>query len=73
VICEESNISVAGCPQLDWQINLRMMRPAEVEEWDKLQSLLSEVVIGTKEDEIKWGLSPSKSFTTSSLYKFLTS
>jgi hypothetical protein len=41
-------------------------------EWTKLQNMLSGVCLTTQEDEIIWRLSTSKTFTTSSLYKFLT-
>jgi hypothetical protein len=49
-----------------------MMGTTDREEWNEIQSLLNEVCVSTKEDEIIWGLSSSKAFTTSSLYKFLT-
>jgi hypothetical protein len=66
---------------LDWQIRLRgRMRPEEWCEWNELQGLMNSVSISSDDDEIVWGLSPSKSFTTNSksfttnsLYKFLTS
>jgi hypothetical protein len=48
------------------------MGQEEYEEWMNLQSLLSEVRITIEDDEIAWGLSSSKTFTTSSLYRFLT-
>jgi hypothetical protein len=35
------------------------MGPAEVREWEELQTLRSGVEIGWVEDEISWGLSPS--------------
>jgi hypothetical protein len=50
-----------------------MMGTTYREEWNELQSLLNEVCVSTEEDEIVWGLSSSKAFTTSPLYKFLTS
>jgi hypothetical protein len=50
-----------------------MMGTTDREEWNELQSLLNEVCVSMEEDEIVWGLSSSKTFTTSPLYKFLTS
>jgi hypothetical protein len=34
--------------------------------------VLSNVVITGEDDVVSWALTPSKTFTTSSLYKFLT-
>jgi hypothetical protein len=44
----------------------------EITEWNELQVLLGEVRMSSEEDEISWGLSELKVFTTNSLYKFLT-
>jgi hypothetical protein len=41
-------------------------------EWSELQGLMSSVCMTTQEDEITWGLSSSKTFSTRSLYRFLT-
>jgi hypothetical protein len=80
-ICEDTNMSIVEDVVLDWQIRLRgRMRPEEWCEWNELQGLMNSVSISSDDDEIVWGLSPSKSFTTNSksfttnsLYKFLTS
>jgi hypothetical protein len=59
-ICVSPGMSLAECAQAEWQMNLRrMMGPAEVREWEELQTLRSGVEIGWEEDEISWGLSPS--------------
>jgi hypothetical protein len=44
-----------------------MLGPQEVEEWSNLQELIGTVNMTSDEDEIAWGLSSSRSFTTSSL------
>jgi hypothetical protein len=64
---------VAKCAEANWQINFRrMLNPDVYEEWTRLQELLVGVLITDEEDEIGWALSSSRCFTTSSLYKFLT-
>jgi hypothetical protein len=50
-----------------------MMSSEDYEEWTGLQKLLSEVKISNNTNEIAWGLSSTKNFTTNSLYKFITS
>jgi hypothetical protein len=58
--------------KMDWQIRFRRMVGAqEALAWAELQLLLGSLNITRIDDVIEWGLSPSKSFTTSSLYKFL--
>jgi hypothetical protein len=49
-----------------------MLGPKEIIEWNELQSVLEGVSSTQTEDEIIWGLSSSKLFTTTSLYRFLT-
>jgi hypothetical protein len=57
---------------MNWQINLRRNLGAEAtSKWSDLQTTLTGVTLNNNEDEVSWGLSLSKTFTTSSLYKFL--
>jgi hypothetical protein len=42
------------------------------EEWLRLQSMLNEVQLTDEEDQIGWGRTPSKCFTTKSLYRLMT-
>jgi hypothetical protein len=68
------NISVAQGAEMDWQFLLRrQLGPAEREECDELQELLRNVVVSGEKDEIEWGLTASKKFTTRSLYRLMTS
>jgi hypothetical protein len=72
-ICNKKNISVAGCAQMDWHPHLRRMLDAQaLVEWNQLQVLLQGVQLSTLPDQITWGLTKSKQFTTASLYQFLT-
>jgi hypothetical protein len=49
-----------------------MLGSEEMREWTDLQKLLSDVRLTQQEDIISWGLTPSKVFETSSLYRFMT-
>jgi hypothetical protein len=49
-----------------------MLGQEEMEEWIQLQVAVRGIVIHQEEDTILWGLTTSKQFTTSSLYRFLT-
>jgi hypothetical protein len=72
-ICEPKMLSVADCAADGWQIKFRrMLGDTEMGEWSELQSLISGISMAGQEDEITWGLSSSKNFTTRSLYRFLT-
>jgi hypothetical protein len=72
-ICYNAEASVAKCAELDWQFNFRrMLDPEALLEWTQLQELLRGVQTQESEDEVIWGLSSSKKFTTGSLYKCLT-
>jgi hypothetical protein len=73
-ICANTNITVTECADEEWQVRFRqMMCPEDHKEWSELQQLLQRCHLSTEEDEIIWGLTTSKTFATSSLYKFLTS
>jgi hypothetical protein len=73
-ICDEVDISVANCADRDWQIGFRrMLGSEEYDEWRELQQLLLPVVLSDTEDSVAWGLSPTRTFTTSYLYRFLVS
>jgi hypothetical protein len=73
-ICEEKITSVADCAAAEWQINFRrVFGKIEMKEWSELQNMLGGVCITAQEDVVTGGLSASKTFTTSSLYKFITS
>jgi hypothetical protein len=68
------NISVAQGAGMDWQFLLRrQLGHVEREEWDELQELLGKMVMSGEKDEIEWGLTASKNFTTRSLYRLMTS
>jgi hypothetical protein len=45
------------------------MGVTEYAEWMELRGLLSGVTLTESEDNVTWGLTASKTFTTSSLYK----
>jgi hypothetical protein len=49
-----------------------MLDPGLYEECIKLQNMLNEVELTDAEDQICWGLTPSKNFTTKSLYNLLS-
>jgi hypothetical protein len=49
------------------------MGPEELDEWEDLMKALGEVNLNQAEDKILWGLSANKIFSTSSLYRFMTS
>jgi hypothetical protein len=67
-------MTVAEGAALNWQIHLRRrMGDEERAEWTMMQWMLEEFTMEEREDKIAWGLSPSKTFTTSSLYKLLQS
>jgi hypothetical protein len=67
-ICDNKNISVAGCAQMDWHPHLRRMLDAQaLVEWNQLQVLLQGVQLGSVPDQITWGLIKSKQFTIASL------
>jgi hypothetical protein len=71
-ICDDINSSVTECAGMNEQINLRRNLGAEAtSEWSNLQTMLTGVTLNNNKDEVPWGLSPSRTFTTSSLYKFL--
>jgi hypothetical protein len=73
-ICEDEFTSVAECAERGWQLVFRrLLGDEEMQEWRSLQSMLEGVVITNEDDKIAWGLSSSKQFTTSSLYRFLRS
>jgi hypothetical protein len=66
-------MSVAKCAEADWQISFkRMLDPKGYKDWRTLQDWLKETQLNDMKDEVLWGLSPSKKFTTRSLYNFLT-
>jgi hypothetical protein len=57
-ICDNKNCSVAECARGEWSFGFR-------------RNWLG-VIITNEPDEVSWGLSSSKTFTSQSLYKFLT-
>jgi hypothetical protein len=65
---------MARCAELNWNIGLRRRMDTEaLEEWGQLQSLVLNIQMKDVDDEVTWGLSSSKVYTTSYLYRFLTS
>jgi hypothetical protein len=72
-ICDDTSISVADCASKGWQIGFRrMLDEVEMQDWRDLQTLMNVMSVSTGEDRITWGLTSSKQFTTSSLYRFMT-
>jgi hypothetical protein len=72
-ICDNKKILVAQCGEENWHINFRRMLDSETyEEWLSLQNMLNNVELTVEDDEICWGLTPSKCFTTKSLYRLMT-
>jgi hypothetical protein len=56
-----------------WQFGLRrMLGFEEMREWTELQKLLGDIRLTQQEGVVSWGLTPSKVFTTSSMYSFMT-
>jgi hypothetical protein len=52
---------------------LKNVNPEAQTEWGELQDFLQNVSLTHEDDVISWGLTASKRFCTSSLYKFMTS
>jgi hypothetical protein len=56
-----------------WDIPLRRQLHGSIsEEWTRLQDLLMNINLEAGRDRVDWALEQSKRFTTSSLYKFIT-
>jgi hypothetical protein len=73
-ICVDKQAMVAEYAAREWQIQFRrMLSPKAQAEWEGLQGMLQCVSLTHEDDRISWGLTTSKRFSTSSLYKFLTS
>jgi hypothetical protein len=73
-ICDNKEGSVANYAAKGWQLGLRrMLGDEEIREWTELQTKLREVSLTQYDDEVSWGLTSSRVFTTGSLYKFMTS
>jgi hypothetical protein len=72
-ICRDKDISVEACARNDWNFGLRrMMGETEMAEWTNLMHYLQNFTMSKDDDVVTWGLTPSKMFTTGSLYNFLT-
>jgi hypothetical protein len=72
-ICDDKDMSVAKCCEDNWEIGFRRMLNAEAyEDWLCLRGMLNQVVLTGDDDKICSGLTHSKCFTTSSLYKLMT-
>jgi hypothetical protein len=74
-VCDDKKISVVACADMGWHLRLRRMLDTKAfQEWNQLQRMLVNILITDDvEDEISWELSPSRVYTTSSLYRLLTS
>jgi hypothetical protein len=60
---------VAECARDNWQIQFRrVLCPVAQAEWTELQSFLIGVHLTSEPDAVRWGLTTSGKFTTSSLY-----
>jgi hypothetical protein len=72
--CVDKQAMVAEYAARDWHIQFQRMLSLEAQaEWEGLQGMLQCVSLAQEDDRISWGLTTSKRFSTSSLYKFLTS
>jgi hypothetical protein len=72
-VCDSEVGSVADYAARGWHIGLRhMLGTEEMREWTDLQELLRCVNLTQQEDVVSWGLTPSKVFSTSYLYRFMT-
>ncbi|CAN6285209.1 unnamed protein product [Urochloa humidicola] len=74
-ICEDSKVLVQDCFFDDsWSINFRRtLTEQEGACWEQLLQLLQEIHLEEDvDDDVSWALDSSKSFTTKSLYRFLT-
>jgi hypothetical protein len=72
-ICDDRNISVAKCAESNWELHFRrMLGDAEFSEWTEMQGVLRGVTLSDRDDEISWGLTANKQFSTRTLYRFLT-
>jgi len=75
-ICEDPTVLAADCYDSDgdgWVASFRRsLAPGETT-WVELLGLLQDVQLDADErDEVTWALDNSKSFTTKSLYRFIT-
>jgi hypothetical protein len=66
-VCSVKKAMVAECAMDNWQIQFqRVLCPEAQVEWTELQDLLLGVHLTTEPDVIRWGLTTSGRFTTSS-------
>ena len=57
-----------------WNIQFRrQLHEVLIEEWDRLQDMLSEVTLEDRRDIVYWALEQSKKYSTCLLYRFITS
>jgi len=74
-ICEDPTVTVADCwDHGAWSVNFRRsLSSREGESWEELLDLLQSTDLDQEaRDDIIWDLDCSKSFTTKSLYRFIT-
>ena len=74
-ICEDPTVLVSDCFTNDeWCVNFRRsLSPWENVKWNEILNLLQNVALAQdSRDDVPWALDGSKSFTTKSLYRFLT-
>jgi hypothetical protein len=73
-VCDNKEGTVADCAVKGWHLGLRrMLGDEEMSEWTDLQTKLRGASLTQHDDEVNWGLTPSRVFTMGSLYKFMTS
>jgi hypothetical protein len=67
-ICDDRNISVAKHAELNWELHFRrMLGDAEFSEWTEIHDVLRGVTLSDRDDEISWGLTANKQFSTRSV------
>jgi hypothetical protein len=74
-MCRDPNVLVADCySDGAWSIEFRRsLTESEARELDHLLSLLQHVLLDLPtHDDAEWSLDRSRSFTTKSLYRFIT-
>jgi hypothetical protein len=72
-ICDNKEGAIVDYAARGWQLRLiRMLGDDEMREWTDLQSMLRGVTLSQNDDEVSWGLTSLRIFTTGSLYRFMT-
>ena len=73
-LCRDKSATVNQC-FADGEVSLNFRRTftqSDFEEWEKLLDLLQNVSLNEAEDKVKWALEKSNTYSTKSMYIFLT-